>query len=221
MVQFLRLLEKFLFMKKLNILFLIMLSVSAIDAQVNRTNVLQDLEKNQPAVRNAAQTAILKSASRLFGARDDLTSVILIIPSGSEVDVLGSDSTYLHVVFEDNEGYIFKRHAVINEMPVASVTVIQPREAVQGTVSQPQQQQQQVSRFTYLENKYGSNMAANLIAGKIWKGMTAEMVSDSWGTPQKISRVISSNIIKEEWIYKNSWLYIENDVLVEWGPIRK
>jgi hypothetical protein len=63
-------------------------------------------------------------------------------------------------------------------------------------------------------------MAAKLIAGKIWKGMSSEMVRDSWGKPQKINRVIGNNIIREEWIYKNSWLYIENDSLVEWGPIR-
>jgi len=50
--------------------------------------------------------------------------------------------------------------------------------------------------------------------------MTAEMVRDSWGKPQKINRVISGNDVKEEWIFKSSWLYIENDYLVEWGPVR-
>lgn len=218
MVQFLRPSKKILFMKKLIIFSLIMLSVNAINAQVNRTDVLQDLEKNQPAIQNTDLTATLKSASRLFGERDDLTTVILIIPSGSVVDVIDSDSTYLHVVFEENEGYIFKRHAVMNKTAAVAKPVIQPVERVQ----EPQAVgQQQVSRLTYLENKYGSNLAGKLIAGKIWKGMTAEMVRDSWGKAQKINRVINSNNIKEEWIYKNSWLYIENDVLVEWGPIGK
>ena len=62
-------------------------------------------------------------------------------------------------------------------------------------------------------------MAARLIAGKIWKGMTTDMVQDSWGTPKKINRVISGNIVKEEWIYMNSWLLFENDTLSEWGPV--
>jgi hypothetical protein len=87
--------------------------------------------------------------------------------------------------------------------------------------AQVQQQQPQVSRFTYLESKYGSSMAAKLVSGKIWKGMNAEMVRDSWGKPQKINRVIAGNTIKEEWIYSSTWLYIENDNLVEWGPIRR
>jgi hypothetical protein len=63
-------------------------------------------------------------------------------------------------------------------------------------------------------------MAAKLMAGKIWKGMSAEMIKDSWGSPRKINRVISGNLIKEEWIFKNTWLYIENDILADWGPIR-
>jgi hypothetical protein len=60
-----------------------------------------------------------------------------------------------------------------------------------------------------------------LNAGKIWKGMTAEMVRDSWGTPSRINRGSGNNNSQEEWIYKNTWLVIENNTLVEWGPIRK
>jgi hypothetical protein len=46
------------------------------------------------------------------------------------------------------------------------------------------------------------------------------MILDSWGNPKKINRIISGNVIKEEWIFRNTWLYIENDILAEWGPIR-
>ena len=64
-------------------------------------------------------------------------------------------------------------------------------------------------------------MASRLIAGKIWKGMSGEMVRDSWGKPLKINRVISGNTVKEEWIYKTTWLYIEDDLLMTWGPVQK
>ncbi|MCX6328941.1 MAG: hypothetical protein NTZ85_05420 [Bacteroidia bacterium] len=209
-------------MKKLLISLFLFSVIVYVNAQNDRSVVLQDLEKNQPAAQDVKLTATLKSATRLFGEKDDLTSVILIIPSGSVVNVIGSDSTYLHVIYEEDEGYIFKRHAVMNEPVVETKPVEQKQEPVQEVTTEPQQQQQQqqVSRFTYLENKYGTNMAAKLIAGKIWKGMSSEMVRDSWGKPQKINRVIGDNIIREEWIYKSSWLYIENDFLVEWGPIR-
>ena len=61
-------------------------------------------------------------------------------------------------------------------------------------------------------------MAARLIAGKIWKGMSAEMVKDSWGVAEKINRVINGNVVKEEWIFRTTWLFFENNALVEWGP---
>jgi hypothetical protein len=206
-------------MKKLIFSTLFLIIIVSLQAQVNRTEMLQDLENNQSAKKDQSITATLKSSSRLFGAKDDLTTVILIIPSGSTVKVLGSDSTYLHVVFEENEGYIFKKHAALNEAPADTVTVRQPEPVVQE--QEQQAPQKQVSRFSYLESKYGSNMAARLIAGKIWKGMTAEMVRDSWGSPVKINRVIRNNSAKEEWIFKNTWLYIENNSLVEWGPISR
>jgi hypothetical protein len=219
-------------MKKLFFFALLLLGASQLKAQENKADLLQDLEKNKAGVQNLPDnqifttTATLKSSSRLFGTKDDLTSVILIIPSDSTVTVLDSDSTYLHVIYEDNEGYIFKRHAVVNRTPVNTSQTIQVQQAVQE--EQPAQEQeeqpaqeQQESRFSYLESKYGSGMAARLMAGKIWKGMDAEMVSDSWGTAEKINRVINGNIIKEEWIFKNTWLYFENNRLVEWGSIRK
>jgi hypothetical protein len=165
----------------------------------------------------AQTTATLKNSSRLFATKDDLTSVILIIPADSVVTVLDSDSTYLHVVFEENEGYIFNKKVVLNNVPVKTQQASSSQEPVRETQQTSEQEQ---SRFSYLENKYGTNLAARLMAGKIWKGMNSDMVKDSWGTAEKINRVISGNIVKEEWIFRNTWLYFENNTLVEWGPVK-
>jgi len=191
------------------------LSLFTVSAQTDRVTQLQSLEQNQPDNQNITATATLKSASRLFATRDDLTSVIMIIPVDSVVDVLDSDSSYLHVVYQDYEGYIFRRQAKMDKKPVSNITP--QTQAFQGNrqVSSGQ------DRFTYLENKYGTNMATRLISGKVWKGMDAEMVNDSWGTASKINRIISGNIVKEEWIFRNTWLYFENNTLLEWGSVKK
>jgi len=225
-------------MKKIFILLILIFAVISVNAQENKTELLQDLENDQavnPVTEQQSDAAMdqdlmmiatLKSATRLFGDKYDLTSVIMVLPSGTELEILDSDSTYLHVVLEDYEGYINATHAIISEASNAvspepeiaeEEPVIQEEIAVEQT--RPVQQRQ-VSRFTYLENKYGSNMAAKLMSGKIWKGMQGEMIKDSWGNPGKINRVISGNVIKEEWIFRNTWLYLENDMLIEWGPIR-
>lgn len=216
-------------MEKILIPLILIFTAVTVNAQENKTELLRDLEADQDYIT----TATLTSATRLFGSKNDLTSVIMVLPSGTEMELLDSDSTYLHVILEDYEGYIYKHHAIINERLLSDIaepeapepvtTEVEPepepiRQTQQIQETQPAQEQQ-VSRFTYLENKYGSNMAARLMAGKIWKGMEAEMILDSWGNPRKINRVISGNVIKEEWIFRNTWLYLENDILTEWGPI--
>jgi hypothetical protein len=206
-------------MKKLIFSFLLLLVFFAVQAQVNRTEVLQGLEKGQPATQDQSTLAKLKVSGRLFSDKNDLTSVILVIPAGDTVEVLDRDSTYLHVAYGEDEGYIYKRQAILITAPVNNSPVNQPEQLQQ--VEQPEQPQQEVSRFTYLDNKYGTSMAARLNSGKIWRGMTAEMVRDSWGKPIRINRVIRNDVVKEEWIYANTWLYIENNNLIEWGPIKK
>ena len=205
-------------MKKLFFVPLLLIGVLPLKAQSDKENQLQALEQNQPADQNVTATATLKSASRLFATRDDLTSVIIVIPADSVVDVLDSDSTYFHVVFNNTEGYIYKRDAVLNNLPPISQPALLPQAEVKGNVPVGEQSQ---DRISYLENKYGPDLAAKIIEGKIWRGMSTDMVSDSWGTPVKINRVISGNIVKEEWIFKNTWLHFENSTLLEWGPAKK
>jgi hypothetical protein len=106
----------------------------------------------------------------------------------------------------------------LDKIPVNAQPAIQSQPAAQQT--EPVQEQQQ-GRFSYLENKYGSNIANRIFSGKIWKGMNSEMVKDSWGNADKINRIISGNITKEEWIFRSTWLYFENNTLLEWGPVKK
>jgi hypothetical protein len=204
-------------MKKIIFLVLLMIFILPGKSQAYKVNILQDQEQKKPADQNTIITATLKTSSRLFKAKEDLTSVIIVIPSGSTVTVLGSDSTYLHVTYQDNKGYIYKKHAVIDKSPVVST---------QAPVVQPQVQEQQplqtqvMNRFSTLEKKYGTSMAARLYAGKIWKGMNSEMVKDSWGKAIKINREVNGSLIKEEWLYKTTWLYFENNTLIDWGPVK-
>lgn len=202
-------------MKKLIISFSLMLLAFSLNAQDSRAVVLQGLESAISQNQDVKYIAVLKKASRLFGAKDDLTSVIMVLQAGDTVGVTGSDSTYFHVIFQDSEGYILKSHATLIQSVATNASQQQAYAQEERPVQQPQ-----VSRFTYLENKYGTSMAATIIAGKIWKGMTTDMVQDSWGTPKKINRTINGNIVKEWWNYNNSWLYFENDILTEWGPLK-
>ena len=210
-------------MKKIIFSGLLFFAISSVNSQEAKTDVLKDLEQNEIVAQTAISTATIKSATRLFRDKDDLTSVILVIPPDSVVNVLGSDDTFLRVVFEGNEGYIYTRHAEINKPLAVTKPAVKQSPAAQdeGYVQETKPvQRQKISRYTYLENKYGPSLAARLYAGKIWKGMNAQMVKDSWGSPKKINRVISGNTVKEEWFYNNTWLSFQNSTLTHWGAVR-
>jgi hypothetical protein len=204
-------------MKKYIIISLFIAGVFSIYAQNDKTGILQALEANQSQSQVNTPTATVKTSTRLFQLKDDLTSVILIIPAGTVVSVLDSDSTYFHVTYDENEGYIFRKHADLDKVPAT----FKEMQSTQSSEANQPAQSQTDSRYDALVGKYGEAMAARIYAGKIWKGMNSEMVHDSWGAAQKINRVVSGNIIKEEWIYRSTWLYFENNTLIKWGPVKQ
>lgn len=206
-------------MKRLFIPFVAALFSIPVISQYSRTEMLQNLEKSTNP-QEKVLTATLKQASRLFGEKDDLTSVITVLPAGTRLTITGSDSDYYKVSWEDSEGYILKQHADLEEISDPAEQVNNPQQANEE-VRQREEPAKEMSRFEYLQKKYGPRIAAQINAGKIWKGMTAQMIQDSWGNPRKINRSISGNFVKEEWIYTNTWLFIENNTLIDWGPIRK
>lgn len=202
-------------MKKLIILLALVLPISILDAQETDSSILAKINGGQTV------TATTKSASRLFGDKDDLTSVLFIVPVGSTVQILGIDSTYYRVISEGSEGYIFKRHAIIDEKPA---TIGAPPANIATNVEETvveTKTEVQTSRLSELQARYDQKTAKSIFERKIWKGMNTDMVIDSWGNPQKINRTIIPDSVKEEWSYTSTWLYFENDILVSWGPIEK
>ena len=192
-------------------------------SQETRTDILQDLEKARSAVETTASTATLTASSRLFRDKDDLTSVIVVIPEGSLVDLLpGGDDTFLHVMFEGNEGFIYSSHATINKAPVAASQEVRQPSQVSAAEAMPARpvSGKAASRYEYLEQQYGPAAARKISQRKIWKGMNPEMVKDSWGSPRKINRIINDNTVREEWTYSKTTLYFQNSTLRNWGPAK-
>lgn len=71
-----------------------------------------------------------------------------------------------------------------------------------------------------LSDKYGIEIANKIISGKIWLGMTKEMAIESWGRADDINRTVTSNMIREQWVYggisNRQYLYFENGILTTW-----
>lgn len=54
----------------------------------------------------------------------------------------------------------------------------------------------------------------NAIEGeKVFIGMTAEQARMSWGRPNEINRVVTERGAEEQWVYRDSYLYISNGIV--------
>ncbi|CAN5436101.1 hypothetical protein BH10BAC3_BH10BAC3_07940 [soil metagenome] len=67
--------------------------------------------------------------------------------------------------------------------------------------------------------KFGTTNGGKILKKQIWIGMTVEMTTYSWGTPDEINRTVYSFGIHEQWIYngsKTTYLYFEDTILKSW-----
>lgn len=157
------------------------------------------------------QKAKTTSAVRLFEDKDDLASVITIIPSGGIVEIVKGDGDYILVNYDGNLGYIQNGNITYDQVEEEALPV-------QTVVSERPMPE---SRYDRLVMKYGDKLGRLFYQNKIWKGLTTENVLDSWGKPLKINKTYNNNDVEEEWVYSKKWLLFRNDVLVNWGAVKQ
>lgn len=162
------------------------------------------------------QKATTTRSVRLFSDKDDLTTVIQLIPEGSTVEVIKTDSLYSQVRFGEVTGYV-KSDGLGSYQPVVAVApATQPQAA-----EQQQGEAQPEDRYAALVAKYGTDIGKRLYQNKVWKGVTSEMAVDSWGKPKQINRMYVDQSVDEEWIYSKKWLYFRDGILIEWGAVKQ
>jgi flagellar biosynthesis GTPase FlhF len=69
-----------------------------------------------------------------------------------------------------------------------------------------------------IRSKYSSRIANKILNRTIWIGMTKEMLIDSWGQPSddNINRSVGSWGVHEQWIYGDTYVYLENGKVTSW-----
>lgn len=169
------------------------------------------------------QKLATKGAVRLFSDKDDLTSVIQIIPDGTVVEAVSADTVFTLIRLGDVEGYV-KSDRLTAALPVIATTqpAVQPVQEVAPIQPAVDAQARQIptERFQKLIDKYGTDLARKIYQHKVWKGISSEMARDSWGKPKQVNRMYVNRSIEEEWIYSSKYLYFRDDVLVDWGPVK-
>ena len=64
--------------------------------------------------------------------------------------------------------------------------------------------------------KYGREDGQRIASGKIWKGMTMDMLKDIWGKPDKVISNKFSYGVYTQWFYGDITYFFKNSVLIDW-----
>lgn len=67
-----------------------------------------------------------------------------------------------------------------------------------------------------LIKRFGRSVYDKLKGGQYWTGMTSEMALISLGLPDQVNSTIGKWGISEQWVYKNTYLYFENEKLTSY-----
>ena len=68
----------------------------------------------------------------------------------------------------------------------------------------------------YFLKKYGKKIGQRILNGQVWKGMTEEMLRDSYGEPDKITRNKEKWGTFSQWYYGKHIFFFKNGKLFEW-----
>lgn len=86
--------------------------------------------------------------------------------------------------------------------------------------SEKAQEKNLKDRRLELVKKYGASNADKILNRKIWLGMTANMLKEVMGNPDKVNRTVFSFGVHEQWVYLGSgndeYYYFENGILKSW-----
>lgn len=179
--------------------------------------VMDDLEKNSTNTKTEQKVvdttyesnAVTTAACRLYSDIGNLSSVITIIPDGEKIFIKDIIDDFYYIKFNDNQGFVSKEKV----KPDKSFLNKSMGVSQESTKSDPE-------KLKSLQKKYGHEIAQKIMDHKIWRNMTANMVEESWGRPDKINRYIKTGHLREEWLYPSTYLLFINKKLVDWGPLK-
>ena len=156
-----------------------------------------------------------KQKTNLYEERGTWTKTIATIPPLMTLLAYDFKNNYYFVEYDTLNGYVFcldietieQKNKRIEKEQIKKQNQIQKELATQNELRE---------RKNSLVRKYGEVNGEKIFNGKIWLGMTKEMVIDSWGQPRDINKSVGSWGVHEQWVYYNSYLYFRNGKLTSW-----
>jgi hypothetical protein len=73
-----------------------------------------------------------------------------------------------------------------------------------------------IQRLIAMHEAWSDDMLPAIACRWVQKGMTAEQLRASWGGPEDINRTVTSFGVSEQWVYGDSYVYLDEGVVTAW-----
>jgi hypothetical protein len=149
-----------------------------------------------------------------------MSEIILEIPIKREVIVLDYDQNFFGVCVDSICGYMNELWLVPTKQTddLKKLKIQQKSELKKLAMSQDianEEENKKLQDAKHLK-KYGSTIFNKLKQHYYWIGMNKEMAIISLGEPNSINRTVGGWGVREQWVYKNLYLYFENEKLTSY-----
>lgn len=142
---------------------------------------------------------------------EETMRVVEVVPTANE------DEPYVRVTRIDGDG---KPEGVVSIDRLVGPELPTLRTRIKEMARRVQQKRQAEARaraagatkarLAKLTARYGSEIGSKILEEKVWIGMTADMLLESWGKPTSINSTITSQGTREQWVYGlGQYVYLE------------
>jgi hypothetical protein len=204
--------------------------IAALEAQLTDLHHQQLAEVASDSLR---AVGVIIGEARVRREPDTLAEILGTLHKGASTQFVGASGEYLEVRWGKTYGYV---HSVNVKMTddLAGLLKLNQSHLEEARAQRSRQEQaarkaaaakraaEEAERAAELRRHFGEDVAARLLRGEIWIGMSAEMAIESVGRPETVNRTVTAGGVSEQWVYErlDAYLYFESGVLTGWQERR-
>ena len=189
-------------------------SIRIVKMEIDNKNLLLNESKNK-AFANPLKLMLIKDAVLLDKGSVASGNKLSALKKGDEVLLLSYQNDFYVAKYKDFTGFIYYTYLSeskgINEFKSFWE---KQNIAIKKAAELNRTSEIRDNEFNRLKDRFGADAADKIMRKEIWLGMTNSMATESIGSPEKVNKSTNAYGTREQWVYKDKYLYFENGLLV-------
>ena len=122
----------------------------------------------------------------------------------------------------DGDTYISKRDSLLSLKDDLNTTKLELKSDIDSLIFHLEKLKEYINeeqKKLYII-KYGEEIGLRVASRQIWKGMTENMLRDSWGTPDNIDKNVEKWGVFTQWYFGDITFFFRDSKLTDWEEIK-